>query len=112
MNINDLTIGEAKQLVAMLNIECEAKPHFNQRYVGQYVIVRSRSEGVNAGVLLLADETGVILKDARRLWYHKPADKSESWFEGVANHGLSEDSETSPPVKEKSIREAKTHEQS
>lgn len=62
--------------------------------LGKYVIVRSRNEGVNAGLVLLADETGVFLKGARRLWYHKPAGKS-SWYEGVSVEGLSIDSKCS-----------------
>ena len=75
------------------------------RYVGKYVIVRSKNEGLNAGTVLAADATGVCLKDARRLWYHKPANKAEAWYEGVANSGLSNDSKISSPVKEKAIVE-------
>jgi hypothetical protein len=73
--------------------------------VGKYVIVRSRNEGINAGEVVGADETGVILKGARRLWRHKPAVKSESWYEGVANHGLSDDSKVSASVEQKAILE-------
>ena len=40
--------------------------------IGKFVIVRSRNEGVNAGTLRAADDTGVILEDCRRIWYHKP----------------------------------------
>jgi len=72
------------------------------RYVGKYVIVRSRNEGVNAGIVLAANATGVILKNARRLWY---PNKAEAWYEGVANSGLSNDSKISSPVKEKAIVE-------
>ena len=68
------------------------------RYFGKYVICRSRSEGVNAGEVIAADATGVILKDARRLYYHKPVDKNMSWYEGVAMTGLSEDSLVGPAV--------------
>lgn len=73
--------------------------------VGKYVIVRSRNEGINAGEVVAADDTGVILKNARRMWYHKPAVKTESWYEGVANHGLSDDSKVSGVVLEKVIIE-------
>ena len=74
------------------------------RYIGKYVIVRSRSEGINSGYVVAADSTGVILREARRLWYHKPGGKS-SWYEGVANHGLHPDSKISDPVMEKAIIE-------
>jgi len=73
--------------------------------VGKYAIIRSRNEGINAGEIIAADETGVILKNARRIWYHRPADKSESWYEGVANSGLSEDSKVSGAVAQKAIIE-------
>lgn len=73
--------------------------------IGKYVIVRSRNEGINAGEVVAADDTGVVLKNARRLWYHKPAVKTESWYEGVANHGLSDDSKVSGVVSEKVIIE-------
>lgn len=75
------------------------------KYVGKYVIVRSRSEGINSGYVVAAAADGVILKEARRLWYHKPAVKAASWYEGVANHGLSPDSKISEPVMEKAIIE-------
>lgn len=68
------------------------------QFIGQYVIVRSHNEGVNAGIVVAADETGIILKDARRIWYHKPADSNLAWYEGVALSGLSEDSKISAPV--------------
>ena len=74
------------------------------RYIGKYVIVRSRSEGINSGYVVEADETGVVLKDARRLWHHKPKNGA-SWYEGVALYGLSEDSKISVAVKEKAIIE-------
>lgn len=73
--------------------------------IGKYVIVRSRNEGINAGEVVAADDTGVVLKNARRMWYHKPAIKTESWYEGVANHGLSDDSKVSGVVSEKVIIE-------
>ena len=73
--------------------------------VGKYAIIRSRNEGINAGKIVAADGTGIVLEDARRLWYHRPADKSESWYEGVANHGLSPDSKVSGAVSQKAIIE-------
>lgn len=73
--------------------------------VGKYVIVRSMNEGVNAGFVERADETGVILLEARRLWYHKPADPALSWYEGVAVSGVSKDSKLSCPVERKAIIE-------
>ena len=75
------------------------------RMIGRKVIVRSRNEGINAGVVVLADDTGVELKDARRIWYHKPKDKSLSWYEGVAISGIDDGSKVSGTVKTKLIIE-------
>jgi len=105
------------------------KSLLHNRNIGKYAIVRSRNEGVNAGIIVDADETGVVVKDARRLWRHKPKDISMSWYEGVSVSGVSKDSRISNPVlektiiedysitlctdvAEKSIREAVTNEQS
>jgi len=132
INIDDLTLGQIKQLSSIINnnsnLNTETKSNLFGRYVGQYVICRTRNEGINAGKVIDCDETGVILEDARRLYYHKPADKTLSWYEGVALEGLSEDSRIGAEVEkviiedysltvctdkaEKSIRSAKANEQS
>ena len=75
------------------------------RMIGKNVIVRSRNEGINAGTVVIADESGVELKNCRRIWYHKPADKSVCWYEGVAKTGLSKDSKVSCTVNTKTIVE-------
>ena len=129
MNIDELTIGEAKELANLFgNNTPTTKSGLYSRYVGKYVICRTRNEGINAGKVIELDETGVILEDARRLYYHKPASKSVSWYEGVASEGLSKDSKVGVAVEkvlaedysltmcskkaEKSIRGADDHEQS
>ena len=75
------------------------------RMIGKPVIVRSRNEGINVGTVVIADDTGVELKDCRRIWYHRPKDKSLSWYEGVAMSGLSDDSKVSGTVSNKVIIE-------
>lgn len=107
MNIDDLTIRQAKELASMFPAASAANaiPSITDAMIGKYVIVRSRNEGLNAGYVEVADNTGVILKDAKRLWYHKPAVKTEAWYEGVANHGLSKDSKVSASVMRKVIIE-------
>ena len=69
-----------------------------KKMIGKKVLVRSYSEGINSGIVVDADETGVELKDARRLWHHAPADKNVCWYEGVAVSGLSEHSDVSCTV--------------
>ena len=129
MDINELTIGEAKELANLFgNNSVIREANIYSRYVGKYVICRTRNEGINAGKVLELDETGVILEDARRLYYHIPANKNVSWYEGVAQEGLSKDSKVGVAVEkilaedyslticskkaEKSIRGADDHAQS
>ena len=106
INIDNLTIAQTRQIAAMFAQAATPTPaRITDNLIGKYVIVRSRNEGVNAGFVEAADETGIVLRNARRLWYHKPAEHSESWYEGVANHGLSSDSKISAPVSVKAIIE-------
>ena len=111
MTIQDLTIKEAKQklkeykeLQELFNIEPEqptkqkSTSNLFDRYIGKYVICRTRNEGINAGYVEALDNTGVILKEARRLYYHRPSNQKLSWYEGVALEGLSSDSKIGAPV--------------
>ena len=84
--------------------ELKDKKKLTDRLVGEYVICRSRNEGINAGYLADADETGCVLSEARRLWHHKPKNNA-SWYEGVAIYGLHDDSKVSDKVSEKIIIE-------
>lgn len=128
INLDDLTLGQIKQFQNLFQSQSTiSESRIFSRYVGKYVICRTRNEGINAGKVIDCDETGVILEDARRLYYHKPAEKSLSWYEGVALEGLSKDSKIGAEVEkvivedysltictekaEKSIRSAKTNEQ-
>jgi len=75
------------------------------RMIGRKVLVRTRNEGLNAGIVVLADETGIELTNCRRIWYHKPKDKNLSWYEGVAVSGLGKGSKVSGTVYTKVIIE-------
>ena len=87
------------------HIEFTGEETIASRMIGKNVIVRGRNEGINAGTVVLADDTGVELKNCRRIWYHKPKDKALSWYEGVAVTGLSADSKVSGTVFKKIIIE-------
>lgn len=102
--LDDLTIGEAKKLASLFAGNNASGNDLYERYIGKYVIVRSRNEGINAGKVIAADNTAIILEDARRLYYHKPSNKELSWYEGVALEGLSKDSKVGAEV-EKLIAE-------
>ena len=110
IDINKLTIGEARELAhllsPMVNPQVRTEESiFLSEQVGKYAIVRTRNEGINAGKIKKLDHTGVILEDARRIYYHKPKDNTMAWYEGVAMSGLSNDSKVSPVVNEKVIIE-------
>ena len=85
MNINDMTIGQARELAAMFgSAASDPKP---SPFVGRYVIVRCYSAGVHAGELVSQDGDIVILKNSRRLWQWKA--KEGVALSGVAVNGLS-----------------------
>lgn len=105
MNLDELKLGDIKKLMCLFNPDQSDRPSILNNAIGKYVIVRSRNEGINAGILELADETGCVLKEARRIWYHKPKDKNTAWYEGVSQSGLSDDSKISCSVERKYIIE-------
>lgn len=108
MNDEIITINEVEYIrkdSVVNHVEFTGEDSVASRMIGKKVIVRSRNEGINAGVVIMADETGVELKDCRRIWYHKPKDKALSWYEGVAVTGLSDDSKVSGTVSQKIIIE-------
>lgn len=90
MDINNLTIGQAKELAALFGVSQEVAvspvQHF---FVGQYVIARCYAAGVHAGEVVSVDGDSVILKNSRRLWSWKA--KEGVALSGVAQHGIKKD---------------------
>jgi hypothetical protein len=85
MNINELTIAQAREIAAMFG-NATAAPIAPHPFVGRYVLLRCYSAGVHAGVLVSQTGDQAVLRDSRRLW---------SWtanagvaLSGVAMHGL------------------------
>ena len=109
IKIEDLTIKQVREIAllvgGMMGSKEDSTRSICERYKGKYVLVRSRMSGINAGVVVEADHTGIILEDARRLWHHRPKEDNECWYEGVANHGLRDDSRISGVSQEKAIIE-------
>ena len=87
MNLNDLTLGQIKEIQGLLG-SAEAKKGF---IVGKKVIVRTYSAGVHYGEIFEKEGNELILKNSRRLWYWKTKNKGISLSE-IANHGVSDDS--------------------
>jgi len=105
MELDKLTLRQIKEVQALFGGSQTKANRLFDDIIGEYVIVRSRNEGINCGYVKQADETGVILEKARRLYYHKPLDTNLSWYEGVAMSGCSDDSKISGIVKQKIIIE-------
>ena len=82
MNINDLTIGQAKELASLFQTTT-TKENIVSPFIGVYVIARCYSAGVHAGEVVAVDGENVVLKDSRRLWSWKAK-------EGVALSGLAQ----------------------
>ena len=87
ISIDDLTLGELKQIAALVNSQVAQMPSNKPHpFVGKYVIARCYSAGVHAGEVVSADGENVILKDSRRLWSWKAKDGVA--LSGVAQNGL------------------------
>ena len=88
MNINDLTIGQAKELTALFGNAQPQQPSLNSM-VGKKCVVRTYSAGVWFGEITEKSGNEVIIKDARRMW--------KWWAEegislsSVALHGIKQD---------------------
>lgn len=95
MNINELTIGQAKELAAIFSGSAQ-KETLAYEYIGKQVIIRTYSAGVWFGVLSQKSGNEVILKDARRMWRWFAA-KSIS-LSGVAVHGIERDKSKIAPA--------------
>ena len=83
MNINDLTIGQAKELSSIFSTSTTTDSSCDFA-VGRYVIVRCRDAGVHAGVLVSKKGRSCVLKEARRLGYWKA--KKGSFLSAVAKY--------------------------
>lgn len=91
MDINNLTIGQVKELTAMFagqTSETLAPKSGLMGMVGKLCVVRTYSAGVWFGEVVEKDRNEVILKDARRMWYWKAAESIS--LSAVALHGISE----------------------
>ena len=86
MDINDLTIGQARELVAMFGAAVAPAPAQSHPFVGQYCICRCSGAGVHAGTVVSVDGDRVILHGSRRLWQWQARDGVA--LSGVAQTGL------------------------
>ena len=105
ININDLSLGEIKELSALINpisntlsnTTQENLPTIISSLIGKKVIIRTYSAGVFFGELVEKTKDEVILKNARRLYFWKTTDGGLSLSE-VALTGLHKDSKVCAPT--------------
>jgi hypothetical protein len=84
MNLEDLTIKQARELATMLG----GVGKMNSPFLGQHVVLRTENAGVHIGVLSYIVNGEAVLSDARRLWYWKGAfTLSEVATKGVEVNG-------------------------
>lgn len=104
MNVDNLTIGELKEIRGWLDLTVPANQpnaislRAPSPLIGEYVIVRCRDAGVHAGVLKMQQEREAVLTESRRLWYWKPANGA-AFLSGVATEGLNEASKVGVPIR-------------
>ena len=84
MTIDNLTIGEAKQLAAMFS-GANASDGLRNPFIGERVLVRTYSAGVHIGTLVSANNMECHLKHALRLWKWEGGGLSLS---AVAKNGI------------------------
>lgn len=104
MNLDDLTISQARQLAQMFGTDNTSPAaasaclsSIDNGMIGKYVIVRCKDAGVHAGILKAYNGRECLLKEARRLWYFKPANGA-AFLSGVATEGLHSDSKVGAPI--------------
>lgn len=97
MDINNLTIGQAREIAAFFSGN-NAAPTFNMDdfAIGHTVIIRTYSAGVWCGILLQKAGNEVILKDGRRMWQWW-CKKSIS-LSGVVKYGINQEKSRIAPA--------------
>ena len=98
MNIDNLTIAQAKEIAAMFGNMCNAKTSGLDSFaIGQHVIIRTYSAGVWCGKLEQKAGNEVILSNARRMWRWWCAESIS--LSGVVQYGINrEKSKITAPV--------------
>ena len=85
MNIDDLTVGQARQLAAMF-APAQTPPQTPHPFIGKYCICRCTGAGVHAGEVISVDGDRAILRNSRRLWQWQA--RAGVALSGVAQNGL------------------------
>ena len=87
INIEELTIGQAKELATLFSAPQQQQPGLNSM-IGKKCVVRTYSAGVWFGEVAEKSGNEVILKNARRMWYWHAAESIS--LSAVALHGINQ----------------------
>lgn len=89
MDINEMTIGQAREIAAMFNGgNATVKSAWNHPFIGKRVVVRTYSAGIHIGTLISVNPENAMecqLADSLRLWKWEGGGLSLS---SVANNGI------------------------
>lgn len=88
INIEELTIGQAKELTTLFSAPQQPQIGLNSM-LGKKCIVRTYSAGVWFGEVAKKSGNEVILKNARRMWYWHAAESIS--LSAVALYGINQD---------------------
>ena len=90
MNIDNLTIGQAKELIALFgNAQTQPQQPGMNNMIGKKCVVRTYSAGVWFGEVAEKSGNEVIVKNARRMW--KWCAEEGISLSSVALHGVKQD---------------------
>ena len=96
MNINELTIGQAKELISMFENQKQQSSGLSTM-VGKKCIIRTYSAGVWFGIVEQKSGNEVIVTNARRMWQWWAAESIS--LSGVAIYGINQkESKIAPAV--------------
>ncbi len=88
MDINDMTLGQIKELIATHGQPAITSP---QQNIGDKVIVRCRDAGVHFGTLVSYSGREVVLTASRRMYYWEA--KKGHTLSGCAIYGITNESQ-------------------
>lgn len=89
INIEELTIGQAKELATLFSAPQQPQQSSLNSMVGKKCVVRTSSAGVWFGEIAEKSGNEVILKNARRMWYWHAAESIS--LSAVALYGINQD---------------------
>ena len=88
INIEELTIGQAKELATLFSAPQQPQTGLNSM-LGKKCVVRTYSAGVWFGEIVEKSGNEVILKKARRMWYWRAAEGIS--LSAVALYGINQE---------------------